>query len=93
MLEELGAEVHVFFHVDAPRVEAEAVRAAADTSDEAQLLADAGTMFTARVDPRTKARVGDVLRIAVDPQGFHFFDPETGLTLRASQQEPVAAGV
>ena len=91
--EELGAEVHVFFHVDAPRVEAEAVRAAADTSDEAQLLADAGTMFTARVDPRTKARVGDVLRITVDPRGFHFFDPETGLTLRASQHEPVAAGV
>ena len=91
--EELGAEVHVFFHVDAPRVEAEAVRAAADTSDEAQLLADAGTMFTARVDPRTKARVGDVLRITVDPRGFHFFDPETGLTLRTSQHEPVAAGV
>jgi multiple sugar transport system ATP-binding protein len=91
--EELGAEVHVFFHVDAPRVEAEAVRAAADTSDEAQLLADAGTMFTARVDPRTKARVGDVLRITVDTGGLHFFDPETGLTLRASQQEPVAAAV
>jgi multiple sugar transport system ATP-binding protein len=93
VVEELGAEVHVFFHVDAPRVEAEDVRAAADTRDEAQLLADGGALFTARVDARTKARVGQTLRIAVDPQGIHFFDPETGLTLRSAQQEPVTAGV
>ncbi len=93
VVEELGAEVNLFFHVDAPRVEAEEVRAAADTRDEAQLLADGGTMFTARIDPRTEARVGGTLRIAVDPQGFHFFDPETGLTVRSPQQEPATAGV
>jgi len=92
VVEELGAEAHAFFHVDAPRVEAEAVRAAADTEDEAQLLAGEGSMFTARVDPRTSARVGQTLRLAVNPAGFHFFDPESGLTLRQKEQEPVAAG-
>jgi multiple sugar transport system ATP-binding protein len=93
VVEELGAEAHVFFHVDAPRIDADAVRAAADTEDEAQLLADAGTMFTARVDARTRARVGDALRISVNSSGFHFFDAETGLTLRAQEKEPAAAPV
>jgi multiple sugar transport system ATP-binding protein len=93
VVEELGAEVHVFFHVDAPRVDADAVRAAADSEDEAQLLADAGTMFTARVDTRTTAQVGGMLRMSVNSAGFHFFDPDTGLTLRAKEQEPVAAAV
>jgi multiple sugar transport system ATP-binding protein len=93
VVEELGAEVHVFFHVDAPRVDADAVRAAADTEDEAQLLADAGTMFTARVDTRTRARVGETIRMAVNAAGFHFFDPDSGLSLRTKEQEPVAAAV
>jgi multiple sugar transport system ATP-binding protein len=93
VVEELGAEIHVFFHVDAPRVDTEAVRAAADSEDEARLLADAGTMFTARIDARSTAGVGESLTLTVNPKGFHFFDPETGLTLRPSQQEAVAAAV
>ena len=95
VVEELGAEVHIFFFVDAPQVEADEVRAAADTEDEAKLLADSGTMFIARVDTRTKARVGETLPVTVNPAGFHFFDPETGLTLRAKkeEEEPVAATV
>ena len=44
----------------------------------------AETLFTARVDPRTTARVGDAVRLAVDPARFHFFDPETGRSLVAS---------
>jgi multiple sugar transport system ATP-binding protein len=79
VVEDLGSDVHVIFRVDAPRFEAEDVRAAAEEGDESTLLADEETsLFTARVDPRTKARVGSTLRLAVDPSGFHFFDPHTG---------------
>ncbi len=38
-------------------------------------------LLNARVDPRTAARVGSTLRLVVDPARFHFFDPETGLSL------------
>ena len=38
-------------------------------------------MFTARVDPRTGARVGERMELAVDPGRFHFFDPATGDSL------------
>jgi multiple sugar transport system ATP-binding protein len=79
VVEDLGSDVHVIFRVDAPRFEAEDVRAAAEEGEETTLLADEQTsLFTARVDPRTTARVGRTITLAVDPAGFHFFDPQTG---------------
>ena len=38
-------------------------------------------LFTARVDARTNARVGDTIRLAVDPSRFYFFSPGTGESL------------
>jgi multiple sugar transport system ATP-binding protein len=73
VLEELGSDAHVFFHVDAVPVTAEVLEA----HDEGLLPADQA-LFTARVDARTSARVGGTLQLAVDPARFHFFDPETG---------------
>jgi multiple sugar transport system ATP-binding protein len=87
VLEELGSDVHVYFHVDAPRIAAEALVEASE--DEATLLAEEKAFFNARVDPRTKAEIGSRLRLAVDPHRFHFFDPKTGKSLLASK--PAAA--
>ena len=83
VLEELGSDVHVIFEIAAPRVEAEELRAAAE--DEAALLAEdeQRSLFNARVDPQTRARVGERLRLAVQPRAFHFFDRETGESLLA----------
>jgi multiple sugar transport system ATP-binding protein len=79
VVEELGADTHVIFEVDAPPVDVSEVREAA--GDEDALLAHEGTIFTARVDPTTSARPGAPLRLAVDPSRFHYFDPQTGLRL------------
>jgi multiple sugar transport system ATP-binding protein len=84
VVEELGSDAHVFFRVDAPRISAESLEAA---GDEAMLLADASALLTARVDPRTRARVGRRLSLAVDPARFHFFDTQTGDSL-LSDPEP-----
>jgi multiple sugar transport system ATP-binding protein len=83
VVEELGADVHVFFPVDAaPAGDAKAA------SGQAELLVGAGTLFTARVEPRTTVRVGDQVRLALDPVGFHFFDPDSGRSLvRAPAKE------
>ena len=75
VLEDLGADAHVIFPVDAPPVRTDDVRQAAD--DEALLVGDT-TLFNARIDVRTQARVGSTLRLAVDPARFHFFDAATG---------------
>ena len=81
IIEDLGAETHLIFDVAAPRVESELVRAAADSEDEAQLLEDSTTRFVARVDPRSGARLGAPIRLAVEPEGLYLFDRETGANL------------
>jgi multiple sugar transport system ATP-binding protein len=73
VLEELGSDVHLFFHVDAAPISAEILEAAAGGG-----LPDGRALFTARVDAQTTARVGDAIELAVDSRRFHFFDPETG---------------
>ena len=55
---------------------------------EASLIVERNTLFNARVDPRTPARVGERLRLAVDASRFHFFDPRTGASLLGPAPEP-----
>ena len=87
VLEELGADAYVFFRADAAAPEAPMRPPGRPCSP------DDGALFTARVDPRTRARVGDDVRLAVDPARFYFFDPETGKSLvpaTAATTGPVA---
>jgi multiple sugar transport system ATP-binding protein len=86
VLEELGSDVHVFFHLDAPRISAEAL--VEESEDDATLLVEEKALFNARVDPRTRAAIGDRLRLAIDPHRFHFFDPKTGKSLLAAEKAP-----
>ncbi len=93
VVEDLGAESHVIFTVDAPRVSAEAVRAAADLAegDEGKLFADDRAVFTACLDTRGQLASGQELEVSVDNTRFHFFDPATGLALDAAARAPAAA--
>ena len=81
VVEELGAETHIIFAVDAPRVSAEAVRAATEDEDGTLFADDQRAQFTARVDGRKRVLPGDDVDLAVDSGRFHFFEPETGVTL------------
>ena len=88
VLEELGSDSYVVFPVAAPPIRVEEIK-------REQLIADEGTTFTARVSPETAARPTERLRLAVNPDRFHFFDPETGASLDAPQEpahEPAEAG-
>jgi multiple sugar transport system ATP-binding protein len=79
VLEELGSEAHVIFPVEAPAVDAldpGSERAGPDGG-----LANGTTLFNARVDPRTTARRGAPLRLAIDAERLHFFDESTGASL------------
>ncbi|HVV59086.1 MAG TPA: sn-glycerol-3-phosphate ABC transporter ATP-binding protein UgpC [Gaiellaceae bacterium] len=84
VVEDLGAELHVIFGIDARAVSAEAVRAAVEASDgdEGKLLADdTRAIFTARVAARQPVRVGERVELALDPGRLHFFDPGDGMAL------------
>jgi multiple sugar transport system ATP-binding protein len=89
VVEDLGSTTHLIFPIDAPPVDVEAVRAATDEKERALLLAtDRRALFTAEVGGTTDLRGGARVRLAVDPERFHFFSLETGERLRAA---PVAA--
>jgi multiple sugar transport system ATP-binding protein len=90
VLEELGSDTHVIFPIDAPKVEAEELRAAADNEEEA-LLADDQALWNARVASKSDVRAGTRFGLAVDPGRLYFFDPDTGASLTPGA--PVAAAV
>jgi hypothetical protein len=39
------------------------------------------TPFTARVSAATTGRPGNAVKLTVNPQAFHFFDPASGASL------------
>jgi multiple sugar transport system ATP-binding protein len=89
--EELGSEVNVLFAVDEPPVSAEEIRAAtAEEGDDELLLASEASrcVFSASVDARTAVKPGGAIRLTLDPDRFHYFDPSTG---RAVDALPVQA--
>jgi multiple sugar transport system ATP-binding protein len=82
VVEELGSDAFLFFALDAEQILVE--DAMSDGKEDAtSLLAegDEQTLFAARVDPRSGARVGSTARLALDPSRLYFFSPETGETL------------
>jgi multiple sugar transport system ATP-binding protein len=91
VLEELGSDSHVIFPIDAPRVEAEELRAAADNEEDA-LIADDQSLWNARVSSKTGAEPGRRLRLALDLTELYFFDPDSGASLTA-EAAPAAATV
>jgi multiple sugar transport system ATP-binding protein len=84
--EALGSEVLLHFSIAA----AEAV--ATDDADFVEPL-DEGSVFVGRVHPRTTAREGQQLQLAVDSMRLHFFDPETGDAIYGRRPAQVASGV
>jgi multiple sugar transport system ATP-binding protein len=75
LVEALGSDLLVHLKTDAPRV---TISDAFNGEDDAGLEA----RFTARLSPDLRVEVGERLRLGVDPERVHFFDPETGIALR-----------
>jgi multiple sugar transport system ATP-binding protein len=87
--EALGAELLVHVNVDARNAVTEEERSLAATADEAAVdhleqkaREDRGAVI-ARLEPASRARVGDVVELVVDVERIHLFDPETGLAIRS----------
>ena len=91
LVEVLGSEQLVHFHLDAPRVREEselrgqlsAAREAANVAAESQgeIVAAAAASGVARIDPRARIRPHTPAVLAVDVERLHFFDPATGLAI------------
>jgi multiple sugar transport system ATP-binding protein len=78
LAEAMGAEVIAHFPlVDRADTETGSL-VGAEHADAPQLEGSGGeAVLTARLSPRSAARSGEPLRVAVDVERLHFFDPET----------------
>jgi multiple sugar transport system ATP-binding protein len=78
-IEELGAELLVYFAVDAPGPKGQPVAAAVagEELEHAPVTGATGSIFCATFEPRTPVKIGDRVETNVDARRFHFFDPET----------------
>jgi multiple sugar transport system ATP-binding protein len=81
LIEDLGDERYLMFPLEARPVITDATRAAAEGEEEAKLIADDRTLFTAKIDSRRPVKAGETTELAVDHKRLHFFDPSTGLAI------------
>ncbi len=84
LVEALGSEIIVHFSLGAEPFEImdaefEGEDALAATTDHA-----GNYVYVARVNPRSRASIGDTIELVVDTDRCHFFDPSSGATLAAN---------
>jgi multiple sugar transport system ATP-binding protein len=84
LTEALGAELIVYLKSDAQPAYTEDVKelardVGATEPPAAALSDDGGATLIGRFNSRSRARSGETAEVAVDSDGLHFFDPDTGL--------------
>jgi multiple sugar transport system ATP-binding protein len=90
--ENLGAELLVFFPVDAAPVETDDIVRIREGEEHALLVQEDRALFTARLPSGTRRLIGKKIRLALDPERCYFFDPDSGdsLLARKAVLEPIA---
>jgi multiple sugar transport system ATP-binding protein len=84
LVEALGSDVVIHFTMDAPPAITDDVKELAhdvgvEHLERVQQEAEVGkSTVTARLSPRTPARPGNTIELAVDTARLHFFDPDDG---------------
>jgi multiple sugar transport system ATP-binding protein len=92
--EELGSEVNVIFPVNSRPVQHDVMLAKFDKeaqeADETEALTaqEGQSLWTARVNPKTSARAGRTIELAIDTHALHYFDPESGQAIPATHSSP-----
>jgi multiple sugar transport system ATP-binding protein len=84
LTEALGSELIVYIKSDAAPAYTEDVKELAQDVGASQppaaaLSEDGGATLIGRFNARSRVRNGQRVEVAVDTEGLHFFDPETGL--------------
>jgi multiple sugar transport system ATP-binding protein len=93
--ENLGAEVLVFFPIDAAPVETDDIVSVREGEEQALLAQEKRALFSARLPSGRRRHIGRRIRLALDPERCYFFDPVTGDSLleRTAADEPIPAAV
>lgn len=71
-VEDLGSDGYIYGNI---------VTDDATETDETQLMSDQNKLTTIRVNPRALPKIGDTVKIKIDPAKMHLFAPSTELRL------------
>ena len=83
LTEALGSEIVVHFDLDVPKVVTEDTKLLDKDSGADDIgLHTNKTRFVASFAPRSRVRINDTIKVVVDTERLHFFDPATGLAVR-----------
>jgi multiple sugar transport system ATP-binding protein len=92
VVEELGSDTFVFFSLDVEPIVIEEAMSDDKDEDSTTLTAGDRSLFVARVNARTKARVGEPLTLALDLSQLYFFSPDSGESLLNGRVSTASAG-
>ena len=81
LTEDLGAETHIVFSVDAPELESAVIEGLGDRSSEHLLAGERRLRMLARVSSQTPVSPGERIELAVHTSRLHLFDPDTGAAI------------
>jgi multiple sugar transport system ATP-binding protein len=81
LVEAMGADVMVHFPVAAEQARTEE-RETLDRESGRVRAADGGALLVGRFGPRTRVFEGQPITVRVDTEGLHFFDRDTGRSIR-----------
>ncbi len=81
LLEQLGSDTYIHFYKDINPVQTEAIEEIlADEGEDISVLGTQ-TKFIARINPNATIEEGKDITLSINPSKFHFFNPETGLSI------------
>jgi multiple sugar transport system ATP-binding protein len=81
LVEALGAEILVHFHLDAPVVQLDESERREDEDEVLSSTMTPESACVARIEPRHSVHAGDRFNFNVLPERLEFFDLESGLTI------------
>ncbi|TXH44596.1 MAG: sn-glycerol-3-phosphate ABC transporter ATP-binding protein UgpC [Actinobacteria bacterium] len=83
LVEALGAEIVVHFDLDGEAVETDDTKLVAkEAGDVIDVSGVSGVKWVASFAPRSRVAIGDNVKIVVDMERVHWFDPETSEAIR-----------
>ena len=83
LVEALGSEIVVHFNLDGKPVVTEDTKLIEEeTGGDELTLGDGGVRWVASFAPRSRVKMGDDVKIAVDVERLHWFDPQSGESIR-----------
>ena len=83
LVEALGSEIMVHFAVNAPKPRTADIALLAKEQGADEVPHDETSRWIASFAARSRVRVGDEIQVVVDIERMHWFDPESGLSIRS----------